>query len=157
MKPIEQPRLGFHDEQPTAPILISIRPRWVNAIEAGTKRYEFRRLFVRGPTTAFIYASSPVCVVRGVASFAQPVIAPVAEIARLAEEQRPGSGEATLRYLQGRQVGFAIPILDYRRLMRDVGLDELRRGFPGFAAPQSYLLLSRKPDLRTFLTDLRPT
>lgn len=135
----------------TTYVLMSLRPGPFGDIVAGVKKYEFRRRYVKVPTTAFIYVSGICKSVKAVIEFDSPIVAPCEQIASISEKLKPGSYESIVAYLGGKS-GVAIPIKEVR-LIKPVSLALLRCNFPGFVVPQSYYILNRKPSLLTFLLE----
>ncbi|HEU5140066.1 MAG TPA: hypothetical protein VFT51_08835 [Bacillales bacterium] len=130
-------------------LLLSLQPEPYNQIRQGVKKYEYRRKFINEPSLAFVYVSSPIKAVSALVEFGRPVIDSPEYIAEIAEKEKTGSFEGTMRYLEGLEKGYAIPILSFKEI-QPVSLDDLRDKFQ-FTAPQSYFYLYRKPELFTFL------
>ncbi len=55
-------------------ILISLKKVYFDLMLEGKKKYEFRRKFLNIPCAAFLYISSPVSKVCGVAKLGEPII-----------------------------------------------------------------------------------
>jgi predicted transcriptional regulator len=134
------------DTRPKRTIILSLRPEPFQAIVAGVKKYEYRRKFVKEGCSAFVYVTSPIKAIRGYIEFGEPISAHIQTIANISEQQKPGSREATLKYLQGLQTGFAVPILSYRTI-QPLPLEELRTKYQ-FTAPQSYIYLDTRACLK---------
>jgi predicted transcriptional regulator/DNA-binding XRE family transcriptional regulator len=121
-------------------VVFSIRPKYAEKIEAGTKTVELRRRFpqLNAGTVAFIYTTSPTRALTGVAK--------IESICR----NRPSkiwsefSSAACIgkddfeQYFAGVDVAYAIKLREAKRLKRTWDLSELRSQF-GFEPPQSYL------------------
>ncbi|WP_091741199.1 hypothetical protein [Marininema mesophilum] len=131
-------------------MLLSIRPQPFNDIKREIKRYEYRRKFVNEPVNAFLYVSSPIKSLCGYVEFGQPIVGSVEKISRIAENEVPGWGEGVVSYLAGLDQGVAVPINFFKEI-EPISLEELRRGYSWFTAPQLYLRLKNKPDFLTFL------
>lgn len=125
---------------PDRMMILSLRPRFADAILSGRKTVELRRTEpkIRVPTLALIYASTPVrallgtCVVTGVESYG---------LAALWEAHGPGSGIERgefLDYFEGVEAGTALSLANPRRFTRRVPLVELRSRPAGFRPPQSF-------------------
>lgn len=141
-----QPTLFEIPEQPKKTIILSLRPKPYTDILNGTKKYEYRRKFSKEAVSAFIYVSSPAKAIQGYIEFGMPIIDKIENIAAIAEEEKPGSREGTLAYLDGLEKGFAIPILSIREI-QPLSLEELRSDFH-FTAPQSYINVDTNPGLK---------
>lgn len=120
-----------------AGVLLSIKPKYVQAILEGTKKYEFRKQIFRDRSrdTIFIYASSPVK--RIVACFQ------LGEIVKghpdfLWEQFWDVSGieeKAFFEYFAGKETGFAIQIDKLEQFGTPIDPHEI---FDRFVAPQSF-------------------
>ncbi|MDB4897787.1 MAG: family N-acetyltransferase [Firmicutes bacterium] len=131
-------------------LLLSIQADPFRRIQEGTKQYEYRRRFANRPTAAFLYVSSPVKAVCGFVEFGQPIVGSPRAIGEVAEGERPGSGAMIEQFMAGVRQGYAIPVLSFRETPA-VSLDALRHAFAPFAAPQSYIILDKQPDLLEYL------
>ena len=120
--------------------ILSLRPRFADAILSGVKTVELRRTEpkIRVPTLVLIYASTPVrallgtCVVTSVESDRLAALWPV---------HGAGSGldhGEFLNYFKGVQAGTALSLAGPRRFSRPVPLVELRSRPEGFRPPQSF-------------------
>ena len=121
-------------------VVLSLKPRFAEAILAGTKTVELRRTTpkIEVPTRALLYASTPVrallgsCIITSVAS------------ARLTELWCEFGSRADLpyqefkRYFEGVEVGAALALAQQRPFTRIVPLQDLRAEPTGFRPPQSF-------------------
>lgn len=121
-------------------MILSLRPRFADAILRGVKTVELRRTEpkIRVPTLALIYASTPVrallgtCVVTSVES---------GHLAALWQVHGAGSGldhGEFLNYFEGLEAGTALSLASPRRCSRPIPLVELRSRPKGFRPPQSF-------------------
>ena len=121
-------------------MILSLRPRFADAILSGVKTVELRRTEpkIRIPTRALIYASTPVqallgtCVVTSVES---------GHLGTLWQVHSAGSGldhAEFLSYFEGVEAGTALSLASPRRFRRPVPLEELRSRPKGFRPPQSF-------------------
>lgn len=145
-------QLSLHAVTEPTSVLLSLQPQYMREIREGTKQYEYRRKYRSEPTRAFIYENAPVGAVTAVLELDEPIIAPPAEIARIADEARAGHGESVLDYMRGLDVGYAVPIRAWQDII-PVGQQELRSVHPRFTAPQSYVLLDRSPAVRDLIME----
>lgn len=153
-KEIEQLSLGFDLlNNDKIYILISLQERWFNRLVSGEKTYEFRRKFVKTESTVFIYVTNPVGKICGKAEFDKPIIAPIEEIAKIAESQLEGAGQRTIEYMKNQEIGFAMPIKKFVQV-KPISLQEIKKSFPEFVAPQSYIILNKKSELLDYLNKL---
>ncbi|MGD0638677.1 MAG: hypothetical protein ABSA72_11635 [Nitrososphaerales archaeon] len=128
-------------------VLLSVRPRYAEAILAGQKKYEFRKAWPRQKSgqKVFIYTTAPVRKIVG--SF---VAGNVIEDhpASLWKRYRSKGGieeQAFFDYFGSRSIGYAIEISELE--VFDVPLEPEDR-IPGFVAPQSYMYIENSVDLR---------
>jgi len=121
-------------------MVLSLRPRFADAILSGVKTVELRRTEpkIRVPTLALIYASTPVrallgtCVVTSVESD---------HLGALWQVHGGSSGldhGEFLDYFDGVQAGTALSLTSPRRFSRPIPLVELRSRPNGFRPPQSF-------------------
>ena len=121
-------------------MVLSLRPRFADAILSGVKTVELRRTEpkIRVPTLALIYASTPVrallgtCVVTSVES---------GRLSALWQVHGAGSGldhGEFMGYFEGVQAGSALSLASPRRFSRPIPLVELRARPTGFRPPQSF-------------------
>jgi predicted transcriptional regulator len=121
---------------PSAVALISIHPRFANAILDGSKQVEFRKVGFKRPIThVLLYATAPICQVIG-----------YVEISGI-EERSPTAlwrryrlvagieRTAFFHYYRGKATGFALKVRKPHRLIQPLALGELHRGS---TPPQSF-------------------
>lgn len=136
--------LPLIDDGPFRPhrdVVLSIRPQYSEKILEGRKKVELRRRFpVSAPkgTIAYIYSTSPVRAMVGVAEIADVLKLPVVEIWRRFEEQAFIEREAFEKYFEGVEEGFVLRLEDARAFKRGLPLALLRERF-SFEPPQSFL------------------
>ena len=121
-------------------IVVSLKPRFAQAILAGVKTVELRRTVPKIviPTRALLYASSPVrallgtCVITSVRS---------ADLAALWHEYGSRSElpfHEFEQYFEGVDAGTALILSEPQALSRPIPLQDLRAKPRGFRPPQSY-------------------
>ena len=123
---------------PSRTLVLSLKPRFAEAILSGHKTVELRRVMPRitVPTLALLYASGPArslvgtCVVRSV------VRHPVRELWRLYGAETALSRSEFDAYLAGREAGVALLLEQANRLPAPIPLPALRRA-AAFRPPQS--------------------
>lgn len=140
--------------------LLSLRPRFADALLSGVKTVEVRRrrAHLESGSLCLIYASSPVCSVLG-------AVRVVAVETGSAETLWDGWGKHTFleraeydAYLDGSASPCAIVVEGATRFAAPAPLRELRRNVDSFVAPQSYRFLREVEldvALRTQLTELK--
>ena len=123
-------------------MILSLRPRFADAILGGVKTVELRRTAprIRVPTLALIYATTPVrallgtCIVTSVES---------GRLAALWQAHGPSSGldhREFLHYFEGVHAGSALSLASPRRFSRPIPLAELRSRPEGVPSPAELCL-----------------
>ena len=127
-------------------VVLSLKPRFAEAILAGVKTVELRRTRPKivVPTRTLLYAASPArallstCIITSVRS---------TDLAALWREYGTDvvlSHNEFLRYFDGVDVGTALTLTEPRRLSRGVPLQDLRAKPKGFRPLQSYAYVDTK-------------
>lgn len=132
-----------HLLDPDRALVLALKPRFAEAILAGTKTVEVRRLMPRitVPTLALLYASGSVralvgtCLVRSVARY------PADELWHLYGTDTALSRVEFDAYLQGRDCGVALLLERSQPLAAQIPLHTLRQAH-GFRPPQSFAYVS---------------
>ncbi|MET8800002.1 hypothetical protein ABZV91_26855 [Nocardia sp. NPDC004568] len=121
------------------PLLLSLRPRFAQAILAGTKTVELRRTRVAAPpgTLLILYASSPVMAILGVATLADRETASPDTIWHRYHASLGLSRAEFFEYFAGAEHATAISVLTPRTLPEPLTLSRLR-AHTAFQPPQSY-------------------
>lgn len=145
------PILGDEPFRPQRDVVISIRPQYSERIMDGSKTVELRRRFpVSAPqgTVAYIYSTSPVRAMVGMAQIKDVLKLPVAEIWRRFSEKASITKQDFDRYFDGTDHGYALLFEQVKPFSSPLPLEFLREQF-GFEPPQSYLYA--RHDLRKAL------
>ena len=120
-------------------ILMSIREEPFNALVDGSKLHEFRRkYFIDEPCQVIFYVSSPIKAICGVGIFDKPVVDDVDTLAKIINSHKYSSEESLRNYMNGLNVGYALPMLKVKKISNPITLNELRKHIDGFRPPQSY-------------------
>lgn len=125
---------------PNRMIILSLKPRFAEAILAGTKTVELRRTEPKivVPTRALLYSASPVrallgtCIITGVRT---------ADLAVLWREHGSRSDLRYFefqRYFKGVKAGTALTLTEPAAFSRRLPLQDLRAKPSGFRPPQSF-------------------
>lgn len=134
-------------------LLLSIRPRFVDAILSGEKTIELRR---RAPkrkvNSAYIYATSPRMELVATTQIVQIRQVPLALLWQLASNCASVSRREFDDYFVGLKNGISIELASVRELERPFSLDELRRTWQGFNPPQGFCYLT--PEEVSLVTDV---
>lgn len=146
---MEQMSLLGADFEPTE-VLLSLAEEYWHLVCDGDKPYEFRRVYRRDRTRAFIVTTGRESAIVGYLELDVPMVRSPAEIAALAESVRPGNGASVMAYLSDLPTAFAIPIQGVFVGPR-IAIGDLRQGVGRIPVPQSYLLVQRNAALANFL------
>ena len=125
---------------PDRMVVLSLKPRFAEAILAGVKTVELRRTVPKivVPTRALLYAASPVrallgtCIITSVQRL---------DLAALWREHGPGSAlqyHEFQKYFEGVDVGTALTLTQPRAFNRPIPLQDLRARPEDFRPPQSF-------------------
>ena len=131
---------------PNRMVVLSLKPRFAEAILAGAKTVELRRTEPKivVPTRALLYAASPVrallgtCIITSVQSL---------DLATLWREQGSGAGlpyHEFQEYFEGANVGTALTLAQPRTFNQQIPLQDLRAEPRGFRPPQSFSYVDSK-------------
>jgi predicted transcriptional regulator len=149
--------LSHNHEPRQRSVVLSLHPRWVEAVSVGEKTFEYRRRVPRqgAPYQVVLYASTPECALVATAVVSEVIALPPAELAeRTSHGAAHESREALLRYFAGCKVGYALRLRDFRPLSHRLALGELRE--LGFSPPQSFAYLDTFPALEAALNRTDP-
>lgn len=128
---------------PSQQLLVSIHPRFAQAVVEGTKRVELRRLrpaVVSGDPIVF-YETSPTCAVVARAAITRVTTGSPTWLWKSVGGESGLSRREFMGYFSNCPKGFAIAFKSVSVLRVPVTLDALRRAVPDFAPPQSYQYL----------------
>jgi predicted transcriptional regulator len=120
-------------------LLLSIHPRYVDAILAGDKRFELRRRkpkMEKGP--GLIYSTSPRMELAATFQVASVTRAPLILLWQLVRDSACVSRREFDAYFRGLDAGVAIQVADVAPLSSPVPLPTLRAHWPGFQPPQGF-------------------
>lgn len=139
-------------------LILSVRPRFAEAILRGDKTAELRR---KRPTLApgalaFMYVSSPVRSVTGILCIRDVVTAPVEVLWQQLSHRAFITREDFEDYFSGVSVAHAIMIANTLTISHSLTLADLRDIWPGFRPPQSFAyLVPGDKDASRFLRAVR--
>ena len=127
-------------------VVLSLKPRFAEAILAGTKTVELRRTTpkIEVPTRALLYASSPVRALLGTCIITSVKSAHLTDLWREFGSRADLSYPEFRRYFEGVEVGTALTLDEQRPLSRRVPLQDLRAKPRGFRPPQSFAYVDSK-------------
>jgi predicted transcriptional regulator len=119
--------------------LLSIKPRYAEAIFRGEKRFEFRRVIFRKPVeVVVVYTTSPVSRVAGEFDIEAIISDTVEGLWKRTKHCAGIDRKCFFDYFSGRRVGHAIAIGSVRRYPRSLNLSTKF----GIRPPQSFAYLS---------------
>ncbi len=147
------PLMADEPFRPQRDVVLSIRPQYSEKIMQGRKTVELRRRFpvsAPGGTIAYIYSTSPVRAMVGIAEIKDVLKLPVQQIWSEFEDTAFIKRSDFDSYFHGLEFGFALLFEEVKPFSRPIPLTELREKF-GFEPPQSFLYASR--DLRKAMRD----
>jgi len=120
-------------------VILSIKPKYAQAIISGVKKVEFRKkIFKRPVDKVYIYSSSPTKKIIGYFTFLEIVEETPIEL--WTKFQNVGSIEKAdfFEYFKDYEKGFAIIVANVEKFKK--GIDPIEF-FENFCAPQSYLYI----------------
>lgn len=125
----------------TMPILLSIKPEYIERIAKGSKRYEFRkRNFKSKPSEIWVYASAPVKKIVGIIYVEDIFEDTPSELWAKCKQYAGIKEKPFFDYFKGRNKGIAIKIKDFKQF--DQPIDPYRVKSV-FTPPQSYAYLEK--------------
>ncbi len=121
-------------------IVLSLKPRFAQAILAGVKTVELRRTVPKIviPTRALLYASSPVRALLGTCVITSVRSADLAALWHEYGSRSELSFHEFQQYFEGVAKGTALTLSEPQALSRPIPLQDLRAKPKGFRPPQSY-------------------
>ena len=134
-------------------VLLSLREEYYANILSGQKRYEYRKIYRRGPTKAVIYISKTQKSIVSIIEFDSPIIAKSEKISAIAESEQAGSYDSMMEYLGENSVGYAIPVKKIYKLKESIPLHTLRQEL-NFVPPQSYAVIKKDSEIMNFLNNI---
>lgn len=121
-------------------VLLSIKPKYVEQIEQGSKTYEFRKsIFKQKTNEIWVYASAPIKQIVGKIHI-DNIIEDTPENLWANFRTQAGIGkEDFFKYFEGKEKGFAIKIKEFEHFEEPINP---YTETSNFTAPQSYAYLS---------------
>ncbi len=121
-------------------VVLSLKPRFAEAILAGDKTVEFRRTApkIEVPTRALLYATTPVRALLGTCIVTDVQSADLAVLWREHGSRCALAHQEFQRYFEGLEVGTALTLAQPQSLISKVPLQDLRAKPRGFRPPQSF-------------------
>ena len=131
---------------PDRMVVLSLKPRFAEAILAGAKTAELRRTEPKivVPTRALLYAASPVRALLGTCIITSVKSAGLADLWREHGSEAALLYEEFLHYFKGVDVGTALTLTEPRAFSRRIPLHDLRTKPKSFRPPQSFAYVDTK-------------
>lgn len=121
-------------------ILLSIKPRYIEQILSGEKKYEFRRNIPKQAIgKIYIYASSPVKRIVGIINCDDILEDELNNLWSICKEGGCISKEDFFRYFEGKKVGYAYSVKSFEEFKEYKKLQE----FGIKNAPQSFMYIPK--------------
>lgn len=139
----ESARAKEGDPVPARTLLLSIRPRFAKSIFKGTKKVELRRKCPRilESHLVFLYVSSPVSAIAGGFELGRVLTGTPRQVWPIVRAQAGITPDEFREYFAGASQAVALFFTEVWRFSVPIGLSELRRLWPRFHPPQSYVYL----------------
>ena len=131
---------------PDRMIVLSLKPRFAQAILAGVKTVELRRTVPKIviPTRALLYASSPVRALLGTCVITSVRSADLAALWHEYGSRSELSSHEFQQYFEGVAKGTALTLSEPQALSRPIPLQDLRAKPRSFRPPQSFAYVDTK-------------
>lgn len=107
-------------------VLLSIKPRFAEAIFAGTKKFEFRRAIFRNREVSrvIVYASSPVCKVLGEFEIGSVLELSINDLWKRTESWAGIEKAYFKSYFKGKRHGYALKVTRPRKFSEPLSLKD---------------------------------
>ncbi|MCY4069445.1 MAG: hypothetical protein OXE79_10145 [Acidimicrobiaceae bacterium] len=121
-------------------VVLSLKPRFAEAILAGVKTVELRRTVPRieVPTRALLYATTPLRALLGTCVISRVQTAGLAALWSEYGSRADLSHQEFRQYFEGVAAGTALELAQPQALSQPIPLRDLRTRQDGFRPPQSY-------------------
>ena len=125
--------------------VMSFWPSVYERIRSGEKTIEFRRVFPKENSFAYMYVTKPIKAIKGIIYFGEKHT--LSEL-KVIYKNNPDMLVQIENNLDNYR--FGVDIIGFKEI-EPITLEELRKNIPGFVAPQSYLLLENNPLLAQYV------
>lgn len=132
-------------------ILLSLQNEYFLKMISGTKKYEYRFAFPKANVKAFIYAPRKVKAVVGCVDFEFPIEGSATEISKLYSECGDGDYQVMFDYIGKRKKAYAMKVKRVTKFEKPLSYAMIKKHFPSFCAPQSYIILDKNQELLEFI------
>ena len=143
---------------PRRVLVLSLKPKYADAILSGTKTVELRRTRpnIKIPTLTLIYSTSPVRSIVGSCRADWTESRTLRDLWRLTSDRTGVSRREFHEYFAGLSEGVALHLSGAQRAEAPVSLAQLRRLVGGFRPPQSFAYLPAADGGRILAAANRP-
>lgn len=123
-------------------ILLSIKPKFANAIFSGEKKFEFRRVIFKDKTVkkVYVYASKPIGLVIGEFDVEEVITEAPNSLWSITKSASGISKKCFDDYFKGKSIAYAIKVSAVREYSKPTTLMEL---FNMNRPPQSFMYVAR--------------
>lgn len=142
----------FDNENDYEEIILSLQEIYFNKILNGTKKCEYRFNFLNGKVKAYVYLPKNKQQIVGILYLGAPVWHAKQEVCDIYVKNGDGDYNVMKDWIGDKKGCFVIPIEKCIKFNKPITKDQLHN-FDEFIAPQTYLLLKKKPLLKEFLND----
>lgn len=136
---------------PNVPLIIlSIYEEYTDLIVSGTKKYEYRKRFLKEQAQALIYVSKGGNAIKYLIKFKTPEIIEVEKLCKIYYDRHDGPVQECLDYYQGLETGVSIEIEEVYEI-EVISIDEFKRQNIKFHPPQSYTYVNKEDELYDYM------
>lgn len=119
--------------------ILSIKPKFADAIFSGQKKYEYRKIFFKKKVDRiYLYASSPVREIVGEICIGDIIADSPSTIWDLTNSASGITKEYFDNYFQDKETGYAMSIISYHKYEKAINPNSIIKNFK---APQSYIYI----------------
>lgn len=123
-------------------VLMSIKPKYVNAIFDKTKKFEFRRnIPKKNVESIIIYATKPIGKIVGEFNIDRIIIDNPKELWNKTKDYSGINEKDFFKYFKDKDIGYTIKIGELLKYKEEIEPTEI---IPNFKAPQSFMYLIQK-------------
>ena len=142
----------FDNEDFYEEILLSLQEKYFMKIVNGQKKNEYRFNFLKTKSKAYIYLPKDKQQIVGIVFLGKPYWKDAETASKIYSDI--GDGEYSIMYdwLKDKKGCYIIPIERYIKFERPISKEELK-SIDDFIAPQTYLLLKNRINLKSYLND----
>ena len=128
-------------------IFLSFNPKYYKTVLYGIKKYEYRKLYCKEETIAYLYLSGKIKKVIGILELGKPIRL---DLTRNNYLKYPDTLNRIDTYINNRDIN-AIPIKSLQLFNSPITLNDIRKEIPSFMPPQMYYILDNQPKLKEIL------